>query len=194
MNKLFAGAMLAAAGMSLPVASWAAERYVGVAVSGSDHVFKIGYNSGSGPTTTSELSRYRGSLKLFGGVDMTPVFGLEIGYTDLRDTAFNTGMGTFVHQSRTGGSRSYLAGRARMQLNEALSVYGKLGVSHYRFKIGASSTPTYRISNNEVYAGIGGQYALSPTVALTLEYERYGRNKIQGASENAVSIGARFQF
>ena len=51
-----------------------------------------------------------------------------------------------------------------------------------------------RQSENGLYAGLGAQYNVNQQVALTLEYERYGKSHDFGPKPDAVTVAARYNF
>ena len=175
------GAMTAAqAQMSSP--------YIGVGVASADHDFKIG---AAGSTSSDG---YKGSGKIFGGFDVNPILGVEAGYTDIRKADHRYTIGANSGTATTEGSRSYLAAKGTMPVNDALSVYGKLGVGYSKTKFRATSLASQDDSDTEVYAGLGTQYKVSDRMALTLEYERYGKSKDVGVKADAITVGARYSF
>lgn len=163
--------------------------YVGLAVASSDNAYKIGGG------TNVDGDGWKPSVKVFGGVDFTPTWGVEAGYTDLRKADFSYNTGNVRGTGEADGKRAYLAAKATMPLNEQVSFYGKLGAGYQKTEFNAS---TVGVSRNEsdtgVYAGVGAQYKLNQQVALTLEYERYGKKKDFGAKADAVTVGARYNF
>ena len=162
--------------------------YVGVAVSNSDHDFKIG------AAGTSSSDGWKASGKIFGGFDVNQNFGIEAGYTDVRKADHAFTIGTTNGTATTEGSRTYLAAKATMPVNDAFSVYGKLGAGYSKIKMRSVALGNEDDSKTEVYAGLGGQYKINEKVALTLEYERYGKSKDFGAKADAISLGARYNF
>jgi opacity protein-like surface antigen len=163
--------------------------YVGLGVANSDHSFKIGGG------TNVNAEGYKPSVKVFGGVDLTPMFGIEAGYTDLRKADHTYTIGTINGRTTTEGQRAYLAGKATMPLNDAFSVYGKLGAGYSKVELSNTIPGLSRSdSKTEVYGALGGQYNLSKQVALTLEYERYGKSKDYGVKADAISVGAKYSF
>ncbi len=162
--------------------------YIGVGVASADHDFKIG-TAGS---TSSD--GFKGSGKIFGGFDVDQTFGVEAGYTDIRKANHSYAIGANTGTATTEGSRSYLAAKATLPVNDAFSVYGKLGAGYSKTKFRATSLASVDDSKTEVYAGLGGQYKLSEKVALSLEYERYGKSKDAGVKADAITVGARYSF
>ena len=186
MKKLIFAMMAAAAAMS---AAHAQTPYAGIAVASSDHNFKIG------GATNVDGDGYKPSLKVFGGVDLNPTWGLEAGYTDLRKAGVTYNYGSGAGAASADGKRAYLAAKGTMPLNEQVSLYGKLGAGYQKTELHASSFGLSRSdSDTGVYAGVGAQYNLNQKVALTLEYERYGKKKDFGAKPDAITVGARYNF
>ena len=162
--------------------------YIGLGVASSDHDFKIG------AAGTSKSDGYKASGKIFGGFDVNPMFGVEAGYTDVRRAEHSYTIGATTGTATTEGSRTYLAAKATMPVNEAFSVYGKLGAGYSKTKFRSTTLGSANDSDTEVYAGLGGQYKISDKMALSLEYERYGKSKDFGAKADAITVGARYNF
>lgn len=163
--------------------------YLGLAVASADHELKIG------GATNTDAEGYKPSLKVFGGVDITPMWGIEAGYTDIREADHNFNIGATRYAGTTEGRRAYLAGKATMPVNEAFSVYGKLGAGYTKTELNTLAPAISRSdSKTELYGAIGGQYNVNERVALTLEYERYGKSKDYGVKADAISLAARYSF
>ena len=162
--------------------------YIGLGVASSDHDFKIG------AAGTSKSDGYKASGKIFGGFDVNPMFGVEAGYTDVRRAEHSYTIGATTGTATTEGSRTYLAAKATMPVNEAFSVYGKLGAGYSKTKFRSTTLGSANDSDTEVYAGLGGQYKISDKMALSLEYERYGKSKDFGAKADAITVGVRYSF
>ena len=163
--------------------------YIGLGVASADHDLRIGGMSNTGS------EGYKASAKIFGGVELTPMYGIEAGYTDIRSSDHTFTIGGVPGRASTDGSRSYLAGKASMPVNEAFSVYGKLGAGYSKTNL-SSATPLVSRSDSktELYGAVGGQYNLNEKVAFTLEYERYGKTKEYGVKADAITAGAKFSF
>lgn len=185
MKKLIFALITGAAAISAAHAQ-SPSPYIGLGVASSDHSFKIGGAELDG-------DGFKPSLKVFGGVDITPMWAVEAGYTDLRKADFNYRIGGAGATGEADGKRVYLAGKATMPVNEQVSVYGKLGAGYTKVEASGPSF-SYKDSETGVYAGVGAQYNLNKQVALTVEYERYGKSKDFGAKADAFTIGARYSF
>jgi OOP family OmpA-OmpF porin len=165
----------------------AQQAYVGVGVASADHSSKL-------PGTTNGSSDgFKASGKLFGGYDFDKTWGVEAGYTDFRSSNYSYTLGGQNYSGKADGHSFYVAGKATAPINEQFSVYGKLGAAENKRTL---SDPVFGGSKNktEVYAGIGGQYNLNQKVALTLEYERYGKSTNAGAKPDVITVGAKYAF
>lgn len=129
--------------------------------------------------------------KIFGGVAFSDSLAVEGGYIDLRK-------GTAAPEARTidlGGFGTYVAARLMRPLTETLSAFGKLGVAHSQRKVGNASTiGTRKDTDTGIYGAFGLQYAIKPGVAISAEYERYGKDKKTGAKADAWTLGINFEF
>jgi opacity protein-like surface antigen len=186
MKKLIFALIAGATAMS---AAHAEGPYIGLGVASADHTFNLGGASATGS------EGYKASAKIFGGVELTPMFGIEAGYTDIRKSDHTFTVAGVPGTATSDGSRSYLAGKATMPINEAFSVYGKLGAGYSKVNVN-SATPLVSRSDSktELYGAIGGQYNINQKVALTMEYERYGKTKDFGVKADALTVGARYNF
>lgn len=97
------------------------------------------------------------SWKLYTGIQFTPTWGLELGYTDL-----GSYRGSDV-ESWT------LAGTGTMSLDERWSLLGKLGA--------ASNRPNFSGASNHTdwLVGVGVGYSMSKNLGFRLEYEDFGK-------------------
>ena len=163
--------------------------YIGLGVATSDHNF----NAGSG--ISSDPEGYKPSAKIFGGVDLSPTWAVEAGYTDIRKADHSFSVAGVPGTATTDGNRSYLAAKATRAINDKFSVYGKLGVGYSKVNV-TSATPfaTGSDSKTEAYGALGGQYNINEKVALTAEYERYGKQKDFGAKADAITVAAKYNF
>ena len=137
MNKVLMAMAFSAVFVAIP-ASAQAEGYVGVGAGVAD--------------TDSNHTSY----KIFGGVQATQNFGLELAYNDFRNY-------------RDDGSDSWsLAGTGTVPLDK-WSVFGKLGMTRNYIKFGNSATHT------DLLAGVGVGYNFTNKVGVRLEYEDFGK-------------------
>jgi OOP family OmpA-OmpF porin len=80
-----------------------------------------------------------------------------------------------------------------MPINERVSAYGKLGVQHSERKFDSAAL-NVKDSDTGAYGALGVEYKLNQQVALTAEYERYGKEKDIGAKANVWTVGAHYNF
>jgi OOP family OmpA-OmpF porin len=163
--------------------------YVGAGVATVESDYRI-----SGASNV-ENSGWKGSGKLFGGVELDQTFGVEAGYTDFRKSRASYTANGVNGVAEADGYGAYLAGKATMPINEQTGIYGKLGVAHTKREMTASTPGIARkVSDNGVYAGVGVQHALNQQVSLIAEYERYGKKSDFGAKPDVLTIGAKYNF
>ena len=137
--------------------------------------------------------RHGGSVKVgtkvFGGVAYTDSLAVEGGYIDLS-------RGTAAPEARTidlGGFGTYVAARLMRPFTEKLSAYGKLGVAHSQRKLSQMGLVRKEVDTG-IYGAFGLQYSITPGVAISAEYERYGKDKKTGAKADAWTLGINFEF
>lgn len=176
MQKLFAALVLglgiAGTALAAPLAG-APQAYAGVAASSSEH-------NGAGSKT---------SPKVFGGVAFGEGMAVEGGYIDLRKA-------TAAPEARTidlGGFGTYVAARLMRPFTEKLSAYAKLGVAHNQRKVSTLGV-VRKDQDTGIYGAFGLQYSITPGVALSAEYERFGKDKKTGAKADAWTLGINFAF
>jgi len=166
-----------------------ARPYIGVGVASADHEYNVA------GATNMDSDGYKASGKLFGGVEFDQTWGVEAGYTDFRKAHANFTRNNVPGRVESEGHSFYVAGKANAPINEQFSVYGKLGAAYNKSELHSVTPGLSRDdSKTEVYAGVGGQYNLSKQVALTLEYERYGKSKDFGAKADVITVAARYNF
>jgi len=112
----------------------------------------IGAGAGASKTDTKETS-----WKVYGGVQFNPIWGLELGYTDL---------GKFRGSDINSWS---LAGTAKLPLAEKWALLGKLGAAWNRPSVAGANKHT------DVLLGIGLGYSMNKNLGLRLEYEDFGK-------------------
>jgi OOP family OmpA-OmpF porin len=183
MKKLIVALIASAAAISAAQAQTTQPRgYVGAGVAIADHDYSIG--------GVTEKDDYKAAGKIYGGYELNQTWAVEAGYTDLRasDFSYNGGTGT------SKGYGYYVAGKATMPINEQFSAYGKLGVENSVRKLNTTTGLNMKDSETGAYAALGLQYKVSQDVALTAEYERYGKSKDFGAKADVWTLGAKYSF
>jgi len=146
MKKLLMAGALSIAFIAGPAS---AEMYVGV---------------GAGATKTDNNEN---SWKLYTGIQFTPTWGLELGYT---------GLGSY----RGADIESWtLAGTGTMPMGDGWSLLGKLGA--------ASNRPDFSGASNHTdwLVGIGVGYSMTKNLGLRLEYEDFGKLSDVSTGDNS---------
>jgi opacity protein-like surface antigen len=161
--------------------------YVGVGIANADH------NASISGATSSSSDGWKTSGKIFGGYEFDQTFGMEVGYTDFRSSDYSYTLNGVNRTGSSDGKSYYVAGKATAPVNEQFSVFGKLGAAQNKRNY-SDSLLNGDSSKTELYAGVGAQYNFNPKVAVTLEYERYGKNQDIGAKSSVVTLGAKYAF
>lgn len=153
--------------------------YAGLGVSSADKLIRNGRSA---------------ELKVFGGYGFDQKFGIEAGIMGLGRESIDVNIGGQQRTQRATGYNSYVAGKYTMPINDQLSAYGKLGLSYTVIKHRTTGAPTHKDDNAGLYAGLGFQYKVTDKVALTAEYERFGKRGGSLERNDAWSLGVKYGF
>lgn len=191
MKKIFAAAAIAAAFIATPAL---AQGYIGLGLGSSKLSGVDGTSAGS---TLSGGNSSKGSVKVYGGFQFTPNWGVEAQYSDLG----NRNLAVTGAQPATGSikaSQFSIAGTGTLPLASKFSLFGKLGVSSNTPKL---SLPGASAGNaTSLMAGVGASYSITPAVAVRLEYEDFGKfssnNGFGGSTirANNYSVSVKYAF
>lgn len=90
----------------------------------------------------------------------------------------------------------YAALRGKVAVSESVDLFAKLGVAHNRFKLEGAGSADFDVSAAKPMAGVGAAYRLSDKLALTAEFEHYGRVREGNRrfTQNRAQAGIRFDF
>lgn len=161
----------------------------------------------NGFSTTSLLEDYRGlGFKLFGGYQFNRYFALEGGYFDLGKfgfTATTVPNGSLHNLTSFRGVNADLVGI--LPITEKFSAFGRLGVNYAKTSSSLTSTGLINIPdpstnhserNANYKFGVGLQYAVTPTLGLRAEAERYRVNDAAGSKGDIdlLSVGLLYRF
>lgn len=176
-------------------ASWAAPQSEELGAYGGLSVGRSSFNlPGASVAITGKDSRDT-SFKLYGGYQLNENFGVEGGYVRLGKFSEQATLATGSVNQEGSGNSFYLAGTGRLPLNEAFSLKGRLGVA--RSKISGSNllpaADSLQGSKTGLMAGVGAEYKLSKNLALTADYDYYGKvsSKVKAST---FMVGARLSF
>lgn len=159
----------------------------------------------SGFTTTAfDDDEEDTGYKLFGGYQFNRNFAIEGGYFDLGEfgfTATTLPAGTLDGRIEVAGWNLDLVGV--IPLTERFSAFGRLGVQYADAEDQFGGTGSVNVSNpnpeesdTNYKAGLGLQYALSRSVGVRLEVERYRINDAVGndGDIDLLSLGLVYRF
>lgn len=195
MNKILFALISSATVFGAMSAAQAAEGtpYIGAGVVASQHEYKLSNDSSGGDRKSDEWSG-----KIYGGYQFDKTWALEAGYTDFGKSDYAYRVNGVDGRIDSDAHSFYLAAKASYPINEQFSVIGKLGAAYNKNEVngtGLASGFNGDGNRTNLYASVGGEYAINQKVALTLEYEHYGKNDIdQGRKKGAVTFGARYNF
>lgn len=191
MKKIFAAAAIAAAFIATPAF---AQGYVGLGLGSSNLSGIDGTSNGS---TLSGGNSSKGSVKIYGGYQLTPNWGVEAQYSDLGNrnlvvTGAQTASGSIK------ASQFSIAGTGTLPLASNFSLFGKLGISSNSPKLNSLGGTLGNATS--LMAGVGVAYSITPKVAVRLEYEDFGKfssnNGFGGSTirANNYSVSVKYAF
>ena len=107
-------------------------------------------------------------VKIYGGYQITPNWGVEAQYGDLGNRTL-TFAGANVGSFRV--SQMSIAGTGTLPLDSGFSLLGKVGISSNR----ASGSIVTGNSKTSALLGIGAAYSITPALSARVEYEDFGK-------------------
>ena len=145
------------------------------------------------PQTASD--KHGQAAKLFGGYRFDENLGFEAGYAALGSFSESVTLGG-ASVKQDGKARSIFAvATGRLALGESFAVHGRLGLSSGKVS-GTNGLPAANSlmgSKSSVLFGVGAEYRPRPNVALTLNYDSYGKLSYK-VTANALVVGVHFTF
>lgn len=123
------------------------------------------FSSPAGVTVTQPSSKPL--YGVFGGYRYNENLAAEVGYTGI--SYFNTNVGAVQYLSKQ--KALYVAAVGTYPINDAFSVFGKLGVASASSENNAVAEQTTRRFGPT--AGIGAQYKFTPAIAVRLTVDAY---------------------
>jgi len=195
MKKVFLAGAIAAAFVAMPAS---AQWYIGGGVGSS----KI--NGADGTVTPLKITgadSNKASVKIFGGYQLTPNWGVEAQYADLgnRDFAIRNLAGVQLATGSLKATQFSIAGTGTLPLSSNFSLFGKLGISSNHGKIAAVGVAD-RGSKTSPLVGVGIAYNFNPKLAVRLEYEDFGKFSNDGGANggairaNNFGLSLRYAF
>lgn len=121
---------------------------------------------------------------------------MEAGYARLgRVSQWTSAYGVSTLQSGS-GQAFYAAATARLPLSEFFAVNGRLGIAHGRISGGDNGVPGNRRFSggaNGVMAGFGAEYRVTQNLAITADYDYFGKLSKQ-AKGGMLTVGLKASF
>ncbi len=186
-------------------AGWYAGANVGQSRATIDNERIIARLLGNGFTTTSIDDHDRDiGFKAFAGYQVNKYFALEGGYFDLGKfgyTATTSPIGTLSGNLKAHGLNLDLVGI--LPFTDKFSAFGRAGVTYAKVRDSFAGTGLVQVSDPHPSAqgsnykfGLGLQYALSDSLGLRTEVERYRINDAVGGKGDVdlVSVGLIYRF
>jgi OOP family OmpA-OmpF porin len=164
--------------------------------------FYVSVNAGSAKQEVT-LDGYDGSgsasdtaFQIAGGYRVAPNIDVEVGYTNFGKAEGSEGNSSVSMKPQA----LHVAVAGTWRLTREFSFTGKLGVAHVRTKLDAavgSMSGSDTDSRNTLLAGVGVRYAFTPNVAVTADYQHFGKvlsyNGINSKA-HVITAGVRFSF
>lgn len=148
--------------------------------------------------TTAAFERRDGdkkgtAYKLYGGYRLTEHFGIEAGYARLgRVSQWTSVRGVSALQSAS-GQAFYGAATARMPLGESFALNGRLGLARGKVSGNDHAAPSLSGNATGVMAGFGAEYSVSRNIALTADFDYFGKLSKQ-VKGGMLTVGLRANF
>ena len=169
--------------------------YAGGAIGRSSFSFSSS-SSAPAPWGGEKNSKAGTAYKLYGGYRLTEHFGVEAGYARLgRVSQWRSAYGASTLQSGS-GQAFYAAATARLPLGDSFAVNGRLGIARGRISGGDNGAPGDRRfsgSANGVMAGFGAEYRVTQNLAITADYDYFGKLSKQ-AKGGMLTVGVKASF
>jgi OOP family OmpA-OmpF porin len=195
MKKIVLITLLSSAAAAMSVGAHAEGVYVGVAVP-TTH-YDLTYLAPGAASTAVDGKGYSAQPKLTIGYDINKTWSVEGGYAWLGNADYAYTQNGTAGAVETKSRALYAAAKATLPVTNDISVYGKLGASENRYTIdgsGAAASLSGKTKTTGLYFGVGAEYALTKKVALTLEYENFGKMAADNTRAAAVTVGAKYSF
>lgn len=169
--------------------------------------FYLEANGGSSQSSDANYgpnSSYSGSgigWNVNGGYKFIPFFATEVGYTHYASTEVKNGAGV---KAATDDHYSYgVAGKGILPISDSgFELFAKLGVSWLHSQVNVSNTaaansiPLNRTGTQTVmgvYLGAGGEYFLTPSIPINLQWAM-AKGDDKTGNQNLYSIGLAYLF
>ena len=186
MKKTFLASALTVLFVASPVF---AQGYVGFGL-GSASLSNVDATAGGVGLTGGNAAKT--SIKILGGYQITPVWGVELQYTDLGKRNITATPNVGINTNSIQASQFGLVGTGTLPIATNFSAFGKLGVTANRAKTTDSSGASASEKATGLTFGLGVNYKLSPALAIRAEFEDFGKFSKNGAINGGAIKGNNF--
>ncbi len=133
------------------------------------------------------------------GYTLTETFAVEVAYRDLMDMSESETWSDYEYRLKTEITVFQASLVANYPLNNAVSVFGRLGVgkievdsSYYENDWGSVYQDSESESKTKALFGVGARYALTEHVGIRAEYSRFA--KIDELTFSSLSLAVDYHF
>ena len=133
------------------------------------------------------------AVKFFGGYRLNENFGIEAGYAALGSFSTTVIVGGASVKQDGRASSIFGAATGRLPLGESFALHARLGLSAGKVS-GTNLLPEANKlmgSKTSVLFGLGAEYRPMPNIALTINYDSYGK-LTNNVKANALVFGLHF--
>lgn len=153
-------------------AQWYAGLGLGVASSGIDGT--------SGALNMNARDKRNTAVKIYGGYQFTPNWGVEAQFSDLGRFGYNACVGAACNSGSVAVRQWSVAATGTHTFANRYFVFGKLGVTWNQARgdtpcVGAVCTGSLGGNRSDLLAGLGVGYQFTRDVSMRLEYEHFGK-------------------
>lgn len=142
------------------------------------------------------------ALRIGGGYNFTPMWGVEVSYADLGKAAFSGTLSGIPFNGSAKGTALQISGTGTFAINDAFSILAKVGLVDSTLKLdvtvpgfGAAGTSATKAN---VGFGVGAQYNFNKNVGVRVQYEdlgTFGDSSTTGTSKvQLISAGVLYYF
>lgn len=133
----------------------------------------------SGALSLSAHETHNVGLKLLGGYQINPLFGIEAQYADLGRFGYSACAGGTCNTGHARADQWSLAGTVTVAFASNYFGFAKLGATRNQVRNGqacaGATCADFSGSRTDLLGGLGVGYRFNPNLAMRLEYEHFGR-------------------
>ncbi len=131
--------------------------------------------------------------KLYGGINLNETYAIEAGVSLFGTWMVANPAAGSKEEVRLSSKMMYVAGKASMPLGDRYALFGKLGLASNKFTSETTGLASTSQSSIRPMVGFGASASMTKNIALTLEYNYYGKAGAQ-YTQQRVEAGVQFRF